>query len=98
MLAHVLDLPHRPPVARVLADAVSELDDAVAELPQSAHLGRVLGGDVIVDKTAVLVRGARPLSSDDARQGKVALRASDLRRDRVGMARLGHALAAVRNG
>ena len=53
------DLPHRPSVAGgLLAVPVSEHDDAVAELPQSAHLGRVRGLDLRVGVGGLLVRRA----------------------------------------
>jgi hypothetical protein len=53
---HLSGRAHRPPVARLLALPVSELDGCVAAVPESADLGRVCGLDLRDRVAAVLVR------------------------------------------
>ena len=53
----------------LLAVAVSEHDGPVAQLPQSAGLGRVCGADLFHRFDSVLVRGTDPRSGHAARPG-----------------------------
>src|SRR5262249_54010016 len=90
------DHPHRPALAGgVLAVSVSEHDDAVAELPQTAHLGRLRGLDLRPVLAARLVRGPHAGSRDDARQGAAPGGEEALRRALARLAGIGAALGAL---
>ena len=71
----------------------------LAAVPQPADLGRVRGLDLRHRLAAVLVRRPDPRPGDAARPAPTtAGQAVDLRRARAGLARLGPALGALRDG
>src|SRR5579863_1229540 len=93
---HVPGAAYRPPMAGVLAAAVSEYDVALAAIPQPAGLGRVRGLDVPDDLGGVLVYRPDSRFRDSARFGQATLEGRDLRRALHGMAQLGAPLAEIR--
>ena len=89
---------YRPTVAGyLLAVPVPEHDGPVAAVPQSADLGRVCGLDLRHGVGAVLVHRTRPRHGHAARSREVSVRAAHLRHAGARMARVGQALAALRN-
>ena len=86
------------PWLRLLAAAVPEHAWALAAVPQPADLGRVRGVDLRHGVAAVLVRRPDPRSGDAARPRQEQVAGAALRHARARLARLGAALAALRDG
>ncbi len=94
---HLSAHAHRAALVGVLALPVSEHHDAVAAVQEPAHLGRVRGLDLRAGVAVVLVRRVDPRRRHAARPRDHTRRPHHLRHDGDGVARLGPALAPLRD-
>ena len=95
---HLPAVPHRSAVARLLAASLPEHDGRLAAVQKPAGLGRLRRLDVRHGVGAVLVRRPRARSRDAARSLAVEAGPRHLRHAGARLARLGAALASLRDG
>ena len=94
---HFPDHPSRPPLAVLLAGALSQRDGRLAAIPQSLAVGLLRDPGLRPGIDPVLVSRASARPRDLARPRADATLRSVLRRAGAGLARLGSALAALSN-
>ncbi len=95
---HVPHSPHGPPVAGLLASAVSQFHVALAAAAQSAGVGRFRCHHLPHRLAHLLVHRPGPRSGNNARQGQTDLAESYLRNVRARLARIRPPLGTLSNG